>query len=359
MNANRLLLLTSDFPPQRGGVARYLELLSQYFSSRMTVVTSVPGAEALNPSVHERVLLSRFFWPRWIRSVLELMTWKDQYEIVMISHLLPFGTAACIASWFSRKPYVVILHGMDVRLAGHSVWKRMLVRVVLGHARLVVANSNALAQEVAVRFRVPMPLVVYPCVTDVVAPVRLQNPSTPLHLLSVSRLVQRKGHVHVLMALSRLKQTGRLKPFRYDIVGEGPMRETLASLAHELHLNEVVFHGDVDEAKKSELYAQADLFLMPVLDDPIDKEGFGFVYLEAAQYGVPSIGSHIKGVDEAILDGETGVLIEPGNIEHLASAIEQLVTNPERRIQLGNQAQARVRKDFTCQKQFAKLEPYL
>lgn len=359
MSSNRLLLLTPDFPPQRGGVARYLELLSHFFSSRLIVVTSVTGAAQHSSRVHEQALLGRFFWPRWYRSVLELVMRKDQYEIVIISHLLPFGTAALVASWFSKRPYVLILHGMDVRLARRSAWKRLITGPILRHARLVVANSNALAQEVAEHFRVPLPLVVYPCVMDFIPPARPQNPSVPLRLLSVSRLVERKGHVHVLMALSRLKQTGRLTSFRYDIVGEGPMREALESLARELHLNEVVFHGDVDETQKSDLYAQADLFLMPVLHDPIDKEGFGFVYLEAAQYGVASIGSRIEGVDEAVVDGETGVLIEPGNIEQLASAIEQLAMDPQRRMQLGMQAQMRVRKDFTCQIQFAKLEPYL
>ncbi len=361
MNQTRLLLVTPDFPPQQGGVARYLRLLADHFHQQITVVTSV-SKSAQQPAdyrIIECSLLSVFGWPKWGKSVALLFRMRKHYEIAMISHLLPFGTAAWIASMFTKKPYVIILHGMDVRLATRSWRKRVLSRIVLRHARVVVANSHALAQEVARGFGVTLPLVIYPCVEERTVLLETKAADAPFRILTVSRLVQRKGHLHVLMALSRLKQTGTIGPFIYDIVGEGPMRESLQSLAQELHLSEVRFHGELSDQQRDVFFSRADLFVMPVLHDPVDKEGFGLVYLEAAQYGIPSIGSKIEGVDEAILHEKTGILISSGNLDELTKAIATLAGDEQKRKQLGQQARERVQREFICQNQFSKLEPYL
>jgi phosphatidylinositol alpha-1,6-mannosyltransferase len=342
MMLNRLLLITPDFPPNKGGVARYLQLLADYFSPRMTVITTG--------------LFFRFLWPRWMASVRLLIKKRLEYDLAVTSHVLPFGTAMWMASWITKKPYIVIVHGFDVRLAARRLIKRALARQVLVHARVVVANSQALAREVANTFHVPLPLVIYPCVDK---SSRSREVFNFFQLLTVGRLVRRKGHEHVLMALSQLKQTGRMPEFRYTIAGNGPMRQSLEELAGQLHLDEVNFVGEVSDEEKNQLYAQADLFVMPVLNDPIDKEGFGLVFLEAAQFGVPSISTNIEGIDEAILDGKTGVLVEPGNLQALEGAIAHLVEDQAYREQLGAQAKERVEMEFTCQQQFSKLQPYL
>ncbi len=342
MESNRLLLLTPDFPPHKGGVARYLQLFVDHFTPRITVITTG--------------LFFKWMWPRWLASVRLLIRQKSQYDIAITSHVLPFGTAMWIASWITKKPYVVMVHGFDIRLAASQPLKRELARQVLAHARIVVANSQALAREVAHTFHVSLPLVVYPCV-EKNSPA--QKNINSFNLLTVGRLVKRKGHSQVLMALSQLKQTGRMPEFRYTIVGEGPMRQTLEELVGQLHLDEVQFRGEVSDQEKNQMYAQADLFVMPVLDDPIDKEGFGLVFLEAAQFGVPSISTRIEGVDEAIIDGETGLLAEPGNFNALMQCMAQLIFDHELRMKLGQQARQRVEAQFTCEKQFSKLQPYL
>lgn len=345
MNVNRLFLLTLEFPPMTGGVARYLGALSSYLSGRMEVVT---GGEAL--------LGKR--WPKWMRAVLLLLRRQDDYDLVLTSHLLPIGTAAMIASLITKKPYIVMVHGMDVRLASRTVWKRWLASRILRHARVVVANSNALASELSIRFGIGA-LVVYPCVNPTIHTAHKKVSAEKLRLLTVSRLIERKGHLNVLMALAQLKQEGRIPPFRYDIVGDGPMRSVIAQTAGQLYLDEVVLHGTVDDAALASFYSSAELFMMPVLDDPTDKEGFGLVFLEAAAYGVPSISTAIEGVNEAILDGQTGLLVPSGDLTALADAIAKLASDPSLRQQLGSQARERTVREFSCVQQFQKLEPYL
>lgn len=365
MNGNRLLLLTPDFPPNHGGVARYLSRLANYFAERITVVTSVAGAVQSSPfPVIEQPLLSKFFWPQWLTSVAHFIKLRSSYDIVITSHLIPFGTAALLTSFVTKKPFVVIVHGMDVRLATKNFIKKKLARIVLKHARIIVANSRALSQEVAETFGVALPLVVYPCMESL--PKNKSHLTTdrelsviPIKLLTVGRLIKRKNHTQVLMALAELKQSQFIPKFSYDIVGQGPMEETLKELAWQLHLDEVKFHGAIDDEQVNQLYTNADLFVMPVLDDKFDKEGFGYVFLEAASYGLPSISTRISGVDEAIIDRETGLLIQPNNQNDLSRAISELMNNTKLRLQLGEKAKTHVEQNFICAHQFSKLEAYL
>ena len=347
---NRLLLITPDFSPNTGGVARYLGLLASYFQGRLRVISSTSE------------LLSSFIWPHWLKTVLLLLRLRREHDLVMTSHILPFGTATLIASWLTKKPYIIFVHGMDVRLACTTIKKKWIASFVLKHARVVVANSNALSQEIAELFHVPLPLVVYPCVdssSDRSLKPIAQSQIKPFIFLTVSRLVSRKGHVAVLSVLAHLKQSEDFPVFEYHIVGSGPMEETLKEMVSQLNLSEVVFFGTLSDEELEQQYASADLFVMPVIDDPVDKEGFGTVFLEAARFGVPSISTRISGIEEAILDGKTGILIPPRDQLALQKAILELVLSPEERMRLGNNARARVFQEFTAEKQFSKLEAYV
>ncbi len=340
---SRLLLVTPDYPPNRGGVATYLSSMKRYFGDRMEVMQSD--------------LLFKRIWPKWLKTTLRLIKQKSQYDIVIISHVIPFGTAALIAKWITKKPYVVIVHGLDIRLVRQSFLKMKLAQLVLKSARLIVANSNALAQELSL-FGVHEALVVYPCLESI--PEVSIHDSKKKQILTVSRLVPRKGHERVLRALAELGQMGRLGEINYHIVGTGPSEEQIRSTVHSLNLDSVVvFHGDVNEEEKSKIYRESDLFVMPVVSDLIDKEGFGLVYMEAASYGIPSIATRISGIDEAVIDGETGILIEDNNIPELATWIDRLLSHKEERDQLGSMARNRAQNEFTCEQQFSKLEPYL
>lgn len=361
MNERDLLLVTTDFPPNRGGVARYLALFCEYFSARIHVIAQPieKDSEMMTTySVERRALLSKHIWPHWLASVLILLQKSNSYRCVITSHVLPFGTAAMVAKWVTKKPYIVITHGMDVRLAMKS--KRGLLNRVLRNAHLVVANSNALAQELQNTFHLQNILTVYPPVDPAFFISSEKQSSDHFELLSVSRLVDRKGHERVLQALALLKMSGSFRSFHYTIIGDGPTRESLESLAIELEIDShVTFLGDVSDEILNTAYANADVFILPVKDDPLDKEGFGMVYLEAAAFGVPSIATNIPGVNEAILDKETGVLVPDGDLSALSQAILELAINHAFRNQLGEAARLRAETVFTPNAQFSKLEPYL
>lgn len=364
MKADKILLMTPDFPPLEGGVARYLSALATHFQGRIEVFTNPHSSwqsydSSVGYPIYRLPLLYRWIWPRWLKIVQYLWSYRSRYNVVLTSHVLPFGTAAMLAKLFTRVPYIVCVHGMDLRLSHASTRKRRLSHAVLKRAQLVVANSHALAQEIAQVTGLREILVVYPCVPPREIKRITKIPDAPFTLLTVGRLVERKGHACVLNALSRLRDSGELPSFEYHIIGEGPLEATLRSMATTLRLDtRVVFHGRVNDEKKWELYSQADVFVMPVSQDPLDKEGFGLVFIEAAQAGVPSISTSVPGVDEAILDEQTGILLRAPDEQELAQAILYLYHNPSHRHTLGAAAQEHA-KQFLCDVQMSKLDAYL
>lgn len=233
LSMKRYLLLTLDFPPRRGGVARYLDALAASLRGDIRVVAPPDsGDHAFDASVGypvlRKTLLFRFFWPRWKKAVLLLWLRRASYRVVLVSHVLPLGASAWIARWFTRRPYVVFVHGMDIGLVKQRRGKRWLAGRVLRGSALVVANSHALAEEVRRDFGVKKTCVVYPCVS---APRELDRTPTKtrsdetLTLLTVARLVERKGHLRVLEAMTYLFHMTQIGSVHYHIVGEGPMEE--------------------------------------------------------------------------------------------------------------------------------------
>ncbi|MFH1252899.1 MAG: glycosyltransferase family 4 protein [Candidatus Uhrbacteria bacterium] len=356
----KILLLTLDFPPRTGGVARYLEALAKFFHKEI-LVFAVPeqGSEDFDASaeypIERHDLLWKKIWPRWLKTVWLLIQKKDKYKTVIVSHVLPLGTAAWLAKFFTGKPYIVIVHGMDVALAGELRRKKWLVGKILRGARVVVTNSIVLAEEVKRDFGVKSTEVVYPGIKNS-NHLRLDRAlnGQGLNLLTVSRLVPRKGHPRVLQALAKIKD--QIPNLQYRIVGDGPMKEALQKTVADLGLSSIVkFAGLLSDAELAEVYEQADLFVMPTVADSVDREGFGIVYLEAAVHGVPSIATDQPGVDEAVLNNQTGLLIPDGDIEALSEAILHLWGDPEERRRLGSNAQKWVLEEFTWKKQLEKL----
>jgi glycosyltransferase involved in cell wall biosynthesis len=265
---------------------------------------------------------------------------------------------------------------MDVGLAKTRWAKRIVAGTVLRGAEVVVANSMALEREVRDEFGVRRTAVVYPSLradggggTGLPAhgatPQRREYAGMfrsrgPISLVTVARLVPRKGHLRVLDAIDSLRRSHPELLVEYVIVGDGPHFETIFRRISELGLDDrVTIVRDATDAQLDDHYSSADLFVMPVVADSIDREGFGMVYLEAALHGVPSIATDMPGVDEAVLDGITGILVKDGDIAALAAAVYRLSMNVDERRRLGEAARARTIDEFSTERQFANLRPYL
>ena len=335
---SKILLATIDFPPQRGGVARYLGGIASSFPKDVEVL----------------------YWngrvPKYIKLLWELYRALKDKETIWLSHIYPIGTAALLLRLFTKKPYVVFLHGMDFDLARRNVIRKIGAWFILTAADRIVCNSAALAREVQ-KFSKEIPLVVYPFVEDALLHASQVKDDYffqhNIRLLSVARIVDRKGHMKVLHALQYFPH------MQYDIVGDGPERKRLEEKIIESGLHDrVKIHTTISDSELSSFYKNADIFVMPSTKSKRDREGFGIVYLEAALFGLPVIATKQPGVEEALINKGTGLLIEDIP-EALVAAIDQLAHDPGGRERMGRAGRKFVLHAFTREAQIRKLEELL
>jgi glycosyltransferase involved in cell wall biosynthesis len=168
------------------------------------------------------------------------------------------------------------------------------------------------------------------------------RPSDPPLVVAVSRHDARKGVDVLLRALARSKQTG--VRFRAYLVGDGLLLSHHRRLAEQLGLGDVV--AVVGPVSDSYPYLeQADVFVLPSLD-----EGSGSLsLLEALQAGVASVASNIDGIPEDVVDGETALLVSPGNPVELADAIERLIGNPTLRREIAERGRRTFETRFSAE----------
>lgn len=148
-------------------------------------------------------------------------------------------------------------------------------------------------------------------------------------LLTVGRLEARKGQDKVIASLPMILQ--ELGDVYYWVVGQGSYREKLERLAQKMGVRDrVIFAGRVDGEDLPRFYRSCDVFIMPNRTLPSgETEGFGLVFLEANACAKPVIGGRAGGVPDAVVDGETGLLVDGTSVGEIAASVVRLLTTPE------------------------------
>jgi len=358
-----VVLFTENFPPVPGGIARFLHELCVHLPCHVEVVTTVAGSNAKESGYHiTRVCSSS----RIIRGLPTLQVWgslaaaliRHKPEVCLLGHAqgaqlaLPFRLAKLFGTH-----YGIMAYAKEVRdLSEVSGVRRMLSDAVYRHADFVLAVSHFTRDLLEKTGVDPSKIHV---LQPGVSPEFLRTPDARdttrrelglgghFVLGTVARLARRKGHEVVLRSLARLV---RSEPnVRYLIVGDGAERRRLQRLSEKLGISNLVrFLGHVDAAQLPGIYDAMDVFVMPSqpTENPYDVEGFGIVFLEAAARSTPSIASPVGGVPEAVVDGETGLLVPP-TPEALSDAIIRLKQDEQMRSDMGRRACDRVNAEFT------------
>ncbi len=178
---------------------------------------------------------------------------------------------------------------------------------------------------------------------------RLNISTTATVLLTVGRLVHVKGHRHLLEAVASMGHE-ESADVHCLIIGDGDLREELESQAHELGISEKIsFLGHQNNI--TPFLMISDLFVLPSLN-----EGFGLVVIEAMASGLPIIATNVGGVPEIVKDGETGILVSPGESSALKNGILTLLKDREILRQIGNQNRERVQREFSLKQMNDKVE---
>ncbi len=363
-----IIFLADDFPPDVGGIQTYaseLALATAQLGEEVAVVASrQEGSQEIDEALPFPVVRVPTEGSYPVAALnLNAGAQRAAERVSEPPHCLvatkwsPEGAAVILAYGRLRCLMVLLGHGGEFSHTGGNPIKWLVQRAVLRRMALCLANSHYTA-ELFGKAGVPSDRIGiiyggvrperFECDQAEAAAIRgeMGLGARPV-LLTVARLVERKGHDTVLRALPRVLEEA--PDTVYVAIGEGPIREALENLARELDVADSVrFVGRVGAERLPVLYRAADVFVMP--SRPVRgelAEGLGLAYLEAAAAGTPGIGTHFGGIPDAVLDGETGLLVEPGDEKQLADAIVRLLTEDDPRHRLGQAARERVRAEFT------------
>lgn len=365
----RTLLVTLDYPPMTGGVANYYHNIVQHLPKDSIWV--------LDNSNDELLFRSRLLWPRWLKGLWS--TWHTirllHIEHILVGQVLPVGTIAFLLHKLLRIEYTVMTHAMDITILLSSTHaskrKQWLLRHILLNASAITTVSTFTADKLKECGVPPSKIhIIEPCphIDGTTAHVPQQDCdrlNEQYHLagkkvlLTVTRLVERKGIDMVITALPRVLQ--KIEEAVYVIVGDGPHRETLEKIVRVRGLQQqVIFIGSVTDGELAAWYTRSDIFVMPSRELPNgDVEGFGIVFLEAGSFGKPVVAGNSGGISDAVQDGVTGFLVDPADDTMIADAIIAILRTPEGAATMGKHAQRRVETQFQWPMKAAALQKLL
>jgi phosphatidylinositol alpha-1,6-mannosyltransferase len=364
----RLLITTTDFPPSRGGIQRTLHELTHRLADRWSITVIAPnhkGSRSHDAQVPFAVHRTRGAWNDSRVAVLTDMTRltaRTRPEVLLAGHL---NALPPIVMAGRRKPTLAVVYGSEV----WAPRTRFLTRVFGSRVDRAMAISRFTASEAA-KAGIPRErIVVTPLgATPPAIPNRADAVLRELGLMSgkqvvpffltVSRLTEpHKGHETFLHALPTL--LARCPDVRYVIAGEGELAGDLSALASRLGVQHAVrMPGAVDERTKATLMASCRAFVMLSRESrrPALFEGFGIVFIEAAMAGRPSLAGDSGGVPESVIDGQTGVLVDPLSLPAVIEGALRLLEDAAYADALGERASARALRDYTWSAAIKRME---
>ena len=378
----RIVILTEDSKPALGGIAEYLHQLALATSAThdVLIVTSVPGADALNPGLPFRyrevawyraqhrwvgdgfVPLRRFNTVVWrltqrrrVRALLAAIHAEQPDSSYVVGRLSPVTGPWSVACADLGLSYAVIGHGLELVEALSARGHRRRAARVAGAAHWF-SNSHDTADRLA-QYGVPpgRRSLLLPGVADIVdTPLETERRAVRERLglgarrflLSLCYLRRRKGIDVGIEAFAQLAD--EYPDLCYVVAGSGPEHDALRALARARGVGErVVFTGAIDDVTKTVLFAECEFFVLPNRATAHDVEGFGIVFLEASLHGKAVVGGANGGVPEAVADGVTGLLVDTRDAIGLREAERRLLRDPGYAAALGRQGRARARSEFS------------
>jgi len=337
----RVGIIAPEYPPTRGGMQVVALELSRHLSELcdVTVFTTARSSkckeafrlipEIVGQAETDLAILKRHRVDVWFAMNAAYAAIAPELPTPMVAY---FHGNDFLAPWAIRYP-------TSLRIANRLPWTRNLaceMKREIGRAR-VQAGMHSLAHIVTnsanTRQLIESSYVQLPAITlcpPGLNPRFFQEPPSSkrssIRLLSVTRLnrrSRRKNIAGVLLALAKIKKTIE---FEYHVVGSGDDRHNLELQVSRLGLKErVKFTGSLSDDELISEYGAADLFVLPVKASTTDVEGFGLVYIEANASGVPVLCSVEGGATDAVVDGETGILIRSSEPDDIASGILEFI----------------------------------
>ena len=344
------LIITRTFPPEVGGMQNLMWGLARSLSKINLIKVFADYTEG-----HQKFDNTVSFSIERVSGVKLLRKYRKSYLIN--EYLNENKNVICLIAdhWKSleliktNKKKICLIHSKEIN---HPKGSRLNKKVleVLNNVDHVVANSNFtknLAIEIGVEEK--RIVVINPGV-DEVKEISKKDlikaeeffKGKQQRLITVSRFDKRKNHEKVIMAVRNLKEI--YPDIIYTCIGYGEEEENLNKLVIELKLeDQVKFLKDIPNELKNALVAKSNVFIMPSIIHKKSVEGFGIAYVEAAQYGIPSIGGKDGGANDAIDHEKSGLICDGNNLDEIFSSIKSIFEN-KKYIDYGKNAKELVKK---------------
>ena len=376
----RVLHITTAFPREQGDVITpwLVELLKRLRAEGVDAEVLTSSYKGAPDQVFEGIPVHRFryFFRRWENLTHEetapdrmrksllykllplffvaagmLAAWRlarrRGYDVIHVHWPLPLAALGWAAARAAGAPTVTLFYGVELRwVAGGLRALRWFLRWAIRRSTEVVAISSYTANEVMKLVDCPVEVIPYTFELTHAPAAAERAPRQGFEILTVGRLVERKGVVHLVEALALLPAE---LSARLVVIGEGPELPRIRARAEALGVaDRVDLRGrQPDDALKA-AYASADVFVLPaIVDARGDTEGLGVVLLEAMNFGVPVIASASGGIVDIVIDGETGLLVPPANDTALTAALGRIAADPALARRLGSEGRHFVRTRFS------------
>ena len=338
------LVVTRSFPPDVGGMQSLMWGLAKELSKNFMIkvfadyivhhkefdeqasfsIERVGGIKLLR-KYRKAQLINEFIKENKIEGIiadhwksLELIkTSKKKYCLIHgkeINH--PKGSS-------QNKRVVDVLNNIEKVIANSEYTKKLAIENGVNETKIIVINPGV----------DPIKEIPKKTLEKVESLLKFKTP----RLITISRFDKRKNHEKVIMAIRNLKQI--YPDIAYICVGQGEEEENIKNLVKELNLEgQVMFFKDISDDLKNALLAKSNIFVMPSIIQNKSVEGFGIAYLEAAQYGITSIGGKDGGAADAINHEITGLICDGNKLDDIYSSINSMLEN-EKYLELGKNAQ--------------------
>jgi phosphatidylinositol alpha-1,6-mannosyltransferase len=335
----RALVLTPDFPPAPGGIQLLVHrIVSNAPGLTPRVVTlDAPGAEDFDRGGDLEVRRVPLLRSRRQVSTLALnataigQAIAFRPQIVLSAHIV-MSPGASVIRRLLRVPVVQYFHGKEVgvrpKLAGYAARNADACIAVSSYTRGLIEAAGGAPE----RIHLIHPGVDLPDRWDEDG--RSERPT----VLTIARMEDRyKGHDVMVRAMSLV--ASRVPGARWVVIGDGPLRDSIGELARSAGLGEdtIAFLGAVSDEERDAWLDRAHVFAMPsrMPAGGFAGEGFGIVYLEANAHGCPAVAGGVGGAVDAVVDGKTGLLVDPEDHVSVGNALVELLQNTRRRRRMG------------------------
>ena len=369
----KVLVVTNDFPPKVGGINYYVANLIRHFPpGEVTVFASDwPGAEVHDAEFPHPVVRwsSDSMYPtRRVVDRVEALVRQEDADILLFGAASPLALMGRPILRRTGIPWAAFMHGVEIWVAQVPVTRGLLsltgrkAALLMGVSQWQVELTRRAIGE-GPRIELVPPGIdagrFHPAVSDEGVRDRHGLGDAPV-ICCVSRLTLRKGQDVVIRALPRIAE--EVPDVRFLVVGAGPDYERLRGLARRKEVeSRVVFAGEVSDQELPAYFRAGDVFAMPCRTRKLglEAEAFGAVFLQASAVGRPCVAGDSGGAPEAVIDGETGLVVDGSDREAVAGAILSLLQDRERAEKMGRAGADMVRRELTWQALSSRLRGLL